>query len=177
MSNNFLFTPTGSGSGGGGGGGSIIWNDNGSNAPVLDFENNVRVYLFDNALAQELYTTVKIPQGYTSGSPIRLYVTYYTASTSNNVLLKTQATLIRANVTAIDATTNQRTSTIAAVTNGSPANRLNQTYGDLTDSVGAINSQSVAAGDTIIVRLYRDTDTDTATVRFLPDDAEVTLTT
>jgi hypothetical protein len=160
------------GLGGGGGGGGIKWSEVGGTSPIQGEEFSDLVYQFAAGLSQELYTTIAIPQSYSGGTQISLYIPIYSPSTSNTVSMRSQATLIRKNNDAFSSTTNQRTSTNSAITN-TVANQLREIILDLTDSAGAINSVAVSAGDRIKVRLYRDTDTDTADVRFLPNGTDI----
>lgn len=159
--------------GGGGGGAGFTWKALAGTAPIESEENSEQVYLFGNGLAQELYASVKIPNGYTAGGQIFIYVSGYSPSSSNTVLMKAQATLIRKDTDAFDSTTNQRTTTNSALTNDL-ANELQEWILDITDSSGQINGVAVSAGDVVKVRLYRDAaDTDTADLRLLPNATDV----
>ena len=158
---------------GGGGGGALQWIEAAS-SPLADIENNVRVYLYQNALTQNLYTIVKVPNTYVAGSQITMRIHEYSPDSSGNILLRSQSTLIRGATDAMSSTTNQRTSTNSAVTVSAGTVNEPQTVSlDLTDSSGQINSVAVAADDTIIVRLYRDTDTATSDLRVAVYSAEV----
>jgi hypothetical protein len=159
---------------GGGGAGSIVWNDGVANAALASQENSQEVYLFESALGQELYTIVKVPATYSAGSQINMKIGHYSPSSSNTILLSSVSTLIRAGTDAVSSTTNQRTSTNSALTN-SVANQLRVATLDLTDSSGQVNSVAVSAGDILLVKLTRGTDTDTADIRFLPYATEVTF--
>ncbi len=133
------------------------------------------VSLFGAGLAQELYTTVVVPQSYTAGKQIFMYVEAYSPSSSNTQLLSAQSTLLRPGTTARDSTTNQRTTTNAAVTNDNAKESTVHVL-DLTSSSGQINSVAVAAGDRIKVRLYRGTDSDTADLRMVPSSTDLKFT-
>lgn len=159
--------------GGGGGSGSLNWVEAG-NAPISEIENNLWVFKFQQSLAQELFTTIRVPSRFVVGRQINLKVVFYSPDASNTIALKTQATLIKPGSDAITSTTNQRTSTNAAVTLAS-ANRLESTICDLTSTTGQINAVSVAGGDLILVKLYRDTDTATSDVAVLAYSSEVTF--
>jgi hypothetical protein len=128
-------------------------------------------------VSQYLYAAVRVPNSYTAGSQINLRGMFYGNATSTTVLMQTLATLIRTGTDAVSSTTNQRTSTNSAVTLATTANRPNAFVCDLTSSTGTINSVSVSAGDLILIRLTRDTSTDTATVdaMFPPYSSEVTF--
>lgn len=160
--------------GGGGGGGSLNWIE-AAEAPLPDIENNFQVYKYQNAITQQLYCSVRVPNSYLAGRQVNLRFQFYSPDTSNTVLFRTQATLIKNLDEAVTATTNQRTSTNSAITLATTANRLNGVVCDLTSSTGTINSVAIAAGDLIQVRLYRDTDTATSDARFLPFTSEVTF--
>ena len=163
---------TGGGSGGGGGAG-FVWREISAGATPLITEENFEVsYLFGSGLAQELYAAVKVPQSYSSGTQIFIYVSGYSPSSSNTILLQAQSTLIRSATDAFTPTTHQRTTTNAALTN-TVANQLRQFTLDITSSTGEINSVAVRAGDVIKVRLYRGTDTDTADIRMIPNATDV----
>jgi len=158
--------------GGGGGGAGFQWKEISGTAPVKTETSGEITYQFGATLAQELYASIKVPQSYSAGAQISLYVSGYSASASNTILLQTQSTLIRQNTDAWTSTTNQRTSTNSALTNAS-ANRLREFICDLTDSSGQINSTAVAAGDVIKIRLYRGTDSDTADINMIPNSTDV----
>lgn len=162
--------------GGGGGGGSLAWVED-VNSPIAAIENQNQVYLYSNALGQQLYALIRVPNGYTAGSQVRLRTTFYSAGTSNTVLMRTQSTLIRTGTDAITSTTNQRTSTNTAVTLTAGTVNIPQALVlDLTDASGQINAVAIAAGDLIKIRLYRDTDTSTVDVSLPVYGAEVTFT-
>lgn len=149
----------------------ITWFTDEADAPLQETENNFNVYRFMAATTQNIRSAIKVPQDYQSGDQILLYIGEYSPSNSNTILLSAQTTLIRKNQDAITSTTNQRTSTNTALTN-TVANQLRETSLDLTDGSGQINSVFVNPGDTLLVRLFRGTDTDTADIRFLPSNSE-----
>lgn len=160
---------------GGGGGGSIQWIED-SNAPLATVENKVRVYNFEAGLAQELHTIIKVPAGYTSGSPIKLRTYCYSSDATATMLIQTVATLIRTGTDTLATTTNQRTSTNSAITQGMGTVSIPQALTlDLTHTDGTINSVAVSAGDIILVKLTRGTDTSTVDVSVPVNGAEVTF--
>lgn len=159
--------------GGGGGGGALKWLEDGD-SPLFGTENNCNVYFYQNALSQNLYTDIRVPNSYLAGRQINLRLLFYSPDTSNNVLFRTQATLIRTGTDAITSTTNQRTSTNSAVTLA-VADRVESAVCDLTSSTGIVNSVAAAGGHVLRVRVYRDTDTATSDARLLPYAAEVTF--
>lgn len=164
------------GNGGGSGSGAVLeWFED-ENSPALNTINRMQVYSFGYALDQSLYAEYTVPTDYVVGSQIVYKGKIYSASSSNTFLISTQSTLIRSSDT-VSTTTNQRTSTNSAITaSGANQDKIQQVSFDLTDSVGAINSVAVNAGDTILIRLFRGTDTATGAVGFLPKQGEVRFT-
>lgn len=158
--------------GSGGGGAGFLWTEIAGTAPVADQENSDKVFLFGAGLSQELYASFKVPQSYAAGTQIFLYVSGYSPSSANTILLQSQSTLIRTGTDAFSSTTNQRTSTNSALTN-TVASQMREFVLDLTDSSGQINGVAVSAGDVIKVRLYRGSDSDTADIRMLPNGSDL----
>lgn len=161
----------------GGGGGIVLEWEEQANSPVKEIENNIAGYKFTNALAQELYSEFRVPDSYQAGNPITLKAKFYSPDTSGTVHFKTQSTLLGA-ASEVTSTTNQRTSTNTAVTmSGANDNIPQEVEFDLTDGSGEVNAVAVAAGDIILVRLYRDSaDTATSDARFMYKQQEVALT-
>lgn len=157
---------------GGGGGSAGKWYELSGSAPILEEEFSNEVYKFEAGLTQKLIMWVKVPDSYVAGRQIKMFGSQYSPSTSNNMLLRTVATLVRKNTDAADSTTNQRTSTNAALTN-TVANQYRESEFDLTSSTGQINSVSVTAGDLIKIELSRGSDTDTNDVRFIPNATQL----
>ena len=152
----------------------IQWME-GAQAPLQDFQNNENIYLFDAADTQYLYASVLVPNGYTAGSQINLRCRFSSADTSGNVLMQTLATLIRSTDLST-STTNQRTSTNAAITqSASTQTRYQVLTFDLTSTLGQVNAVAVSPGDTILVRLTRGTDTATGQALFRPLMCEATF--
>lgn len=173
MSSTF-FQQSGSGSGSGGGS-SLIWIE-GASAATPIFENNMRVYEFGAALSQSLYASVRVPSTYLAGQQINLRITFYSPDSSGNALVQSVATLIRTGTDAASSTTNQRTSTNAAVSLGAgTVNKPQSVVLDLTSTAGQINSVNVSAGDLILIQLTRGTDTATSDLKLPVTAAEVTF--
>jgi hypothetical protein len=171
MALELMFKPSGGGSGGGGGS-SIEWIEL-ADAPIYSIDDNIGGFDFEATLTQYLYAKVKLASSYTGGQ-VSIKSLFYSPGNSGNILLQTLATLNRTAVDAVTSTTNQRTSTNAAVALGAGTVNENQAVTfDITDSSGQINSVAAAAGDTIFVRLTRGTDTATAKARFMFDECEV----
>lgn len=143
--------------GGGGGSGSgvqVNWVED-SNAPTPGFSNGIRFYDYETALGQILYGSFKVPESYSQGAQIKLKLEIFANTTINAALIQSISTLIRANTDAITSTTNQRTSTNAAQSFGSPANKPIAIELDLTDAAGKINNVAVSSNDTIGIQLTR----------------------
>ena len=167
----------GSGAGGGGMGGfPVKWLAQ-TNAPVYAEANNLALYQFVNGGAQSLYCAYKVPASYSAGTALSLRFHWYSAGSSNNVLMQTVSTLIRNGTDAVTSTTNQRTSTNSAVTlSAGTVNEPQVVSADITSSIGQINGVAVSSGDLIIVRLTRGTDTSSDDVNLIADSAEVSET-
>lgn len=162
--------------GGAGGGGGFRWTPVDGAAPVEDFEYGDLVYIFQPGNnVQKIQSYLKVPQGYTAGKQVKLYLALYSTSAAGTILFRATSTLIKKNATAIDSTTNQYTSTNVALTN-SVAKQYRETLIDLSSNIGEINSVAIAPGDIIKVELYRLTDTDTTDVRVVPNATEPKFT-
>lgn len=147
----------------GAGGGSLQWIE-AALSPLPSIENNIQVYEFQDDDTQYLYACVKVPASLTSPQQVKLKLNFYSSATSGTILIKTLSTLIRVGVDAISSTTNQYASTNAAVTlSGGTANIPQSVILDLTNASGEINSVAYSANDYILIRLTRDTTSDTST--------------
>jgi len=164
--------------GGGGAGGSLKWVEDGP-SPEMIKEANVEVYTYslEDAGSQALYAMIRVPTSYVAGRPVSLKIPVYSIDASGTFLIQSVSTLIRMGTDTFSSTTNQRTSTNSAITaSGANQNIPQSVILDLTSTTGQINSVSVTAGDYIIVKLQRGTDTATSAVRALTFASEVTLT-
>ena len=136
---------------------------------------------FSNEESQEVYATFKVPVSFIGGSQILLRgLSFFSSLTTGNVLFKAQATLIKGGSTVIGTYTNQRTTTNTQVAVAGVANQVKNVGDlDLTDVGGQINGVSVAGGDTIRVRLYRDVASETSgladAARLLLESCEVRI--
>lgn len=164
--------------GGGGAGGSLKWVESTGVAPLLANEGNVEVYKYSlaDAGSQALYAAVKVPTSYVSGRQISMKLPVYSVDASGTFLIQAVSTLIRIGVDAYTSTTNQRTTTNAAITASGANQNIPQSVSlDLTDSTGKINGVAVSGGDMIIIKLIRGSDTAASEVRALTFASEVTL--
>lgn len=163
--------------GGGGAGGSLKWIEDGPSAELIK-EANLEVYSFSSGDAgvQALYAAVRVPTSYISGRQIKMKLPVYSIDSSGTFLIQSIATLVRMGTDTFSSTANQRTSTNTAITaTGGNQNIPQSVLLDLTDTTGKVNGVSVSAGDYIIVKLQRGTDTSTSDVRALTFASEVTL--
>lgn len=152
------------------------WRADGPNAPEAAVENSDLVYQFSAGLNQNLTMYFKVPQGYTFGHQLLLYISYYTASTSGTVLFQATTTLVRQNVDPLSSPANSRASTNTAITNSvAVGNAARMCTIDLTSSTGTINATTILPGDLLLINLSRGTDTDSATVRMIPNSTEISF--
>jgi hypothetical protein len=165
-------TPIGSG----GGGGNLVISEI-ANAPVKQFLANMPVYSFGAGLDQSLYVTVNIPSTYVAGKPVKLKIKAFSEDTSGNFLISANAILIRSETDDYDSTTNAHASTNSAITmSASNDKEIQKITLDISSATGTVNSVAIAAGDVLIVRIYRNTDTATGDVQYVMGAEEVTLT-
>jgi len=158
-----------------GGGGGLRFLE-GANSPVLTFENELEVYEYQPGLAQELYLAIRVPASYSSGSAINLRILWTCASTSGNALINAVATLIRSEVDEIQSTTNQRTTTNAAITLTVNNDLEPQKIAlDISSSIGQINAVDIVAGDLIKVRVKESSSTVADNIKLIPDASEVSF--
>lgn len=160
------------GGSGGGGGGVVLMGGTSLPVPVFTSEFDQDVYKFSAGGTEAVWWRFKVPSSFTTGNQIQLFMDHYSPSTSNTILLSAIAYLIRPGTDANSSTANAYTSTNAAITLSGAAN-LNRTLTlDLTDASGVINSISVLAGHSILVKIFRGTDTDTADVRLVANSGD-----
>ena len=144
--------------GGAGGGGSFIWELNGDASPIEASINGISLLAFDFESNMEIYALVTVPESYTDGTQIFLNdFKYYTNSTTNNVFFKTETQLLKTSqvMTALPITGHESSNSEVTLTGS--ANSLRDIGSlDLCDGVGEINSVAVTAGDTLLIRFFRD---------------------
>ena len=168
---------TGSGGGGGGGGGALNWYTPAGEAPIEDYYFDSRVFIYRFGEAERLTAVIKVPEGYTPGSPISMINYGYSIDNVNNWRMQTVATLIRKNVDAASTFTNTYTDNSGDLLNTSP-NLVRSFTTDLTDGTGNINGVPVSTGDIIKVSFTRVPPAGTASaleVRFFPELTEVSI--
>lgn len=160
----------------GGGGGALRWIED-ANAPLKTFESEIEVYEFQPGLAQELFLAIRVPSTYSAGQPITLNILWYCASTANDALINAVATLIRSEVDAYSSTTNQRTTTNAAITMAAgSANEPQKVTLDISSNIGQINGVAVSPGDLIKVKVKESSSTVADNIKLVFDASEVKFT-
>jgi hypothetical protein len=157
---------------GGGGGSSLVWFNDSGDGPVEAQKYNHKCWAFEDGASQNLYCIVRVPSSYTAGNPIAINIAHFHEAGSATQLLLAQSTLVSIGA-AIDSTTNQRTTNNTASAGGNKV--LVAASLDITSSIGEINAVAVAAGDLILVKLYRGTDASTSDVYFVESATEVTF--
>lgn len=156
-----------------GGGGGANWRGD----ALEDEEFSEKVWKYEQSGGQTLTLYVKVPQGYSAGDQIRLFLAFYSPSTANQFRMDVTTSLVREANDAIDSSTNQSTANTGDITN-TVANQYRQGSFDLTDASGEVNSVAVSAGDLLRVELTRGTpggSEDSADIRFVPSSTEVTF--
>jgi len=166
---------SGGGGGSAGGGAALEWFED-TDAPIFQMLSSHPVWRYSYGVSQYLYGSLRVPQSYVAGSPIKVLLPVLSLQSADTNLMQTLATLVRTGTDAYTSTTNQRTSTNSAVTNtGGTQNKFQTVTLDLTSTTGTINSVAVAPGDLILVRLTRGTDTNNNDIFVPAFSAEVTF--
>ena len=159
-----LFTPGSSGSGGAGGV-SLRWYFGDSNAPFRTTNaNGLEVFEFTQS-PDELtcYATLKIPNSYTPGVQLFLKTgQFYSDLTSGNVLFRTDTRIFKANISGVSTPTAYTSTNAQQAVDITTNEIVTLSDVDLTDATGQINSVAVAAGDVLLITLYRDTSDETS---------------
>jgi len=141
---------------GGGGGGSFLFELTGDISPIESFFKGISLLDFDLESFMEAIALVTVPSSYKAGNQIKLQNTaFFCASASNNVFFRSNTSLIKAGDD-ITAALNEHLSTNSELTLTS-ANEVTLVGDlDLTDGSGEVNSVAVAAGDILLIKLFRD---------------------
>lgn len=163
------------GGGGAGGGISMVWRNDAELAAIESTRFNQFCYEFSPSDTQNIYTSIKVPTGYTAGKQIVLKLKIASPTGSDNVLFTAVSTLIRNGVDALSSVTNQRTSTntaqaIAAV------DFEYEIILDITSAIAQINAVAISPMDTILIQLTRGIDTNADIAYFIPSTAEIYIT-
>lgn len=153
--------------GGGGGGGVVLEGGTSYPVPVQTNEYDSEVFKFTAGGTESLYWRFKVPNSYSAGAQLFLYLGYYSPDTSNTLLISATSYLIRPGTDAANSVANSYNSTNSAVTLSGAANLLRTVTLDLSSSSGQINSIALAAGHEVLVRIYRGSDTSTSDARIV----------
>jgi len=156
--------------GGAGGGGSFIFELTGDISPIESIYNGMSLLDFDFESNMEVYALVTVPESYKAGNQIFLKnAAFFSAASSDNVLFKADTTLIE---TGDDVTggldTHLSANTELTLTTANALTKVGDL--DLTDATGQINGNAVAAGDILLIKLYRDNINETSSA---VDDARL----
>lgn len=149
--------------GGAGGGSSLVWEKD-NNGPITSIIDGIKVELFDDVSDHTMYALIAIPTGFRPGKPISLKNGLVASdSVVGNIKFTTLASIYRSGIV-LGSGPVQHTSTNTEITVSGVANTLSSIGTlDLTDGVGEINSVAVAAGDKILIQLFRDSAGETST--------------
>jgi len=159
----------GGGTGGGGGGANWV----GDALETFEFGEKVLKYTQGDSQNETLF--IKVPQGYIPAQQIKMFLAFFSPSTTNNFKMQTTTSLVRKNTDAVSSTTNQNVNDTGDFTN-TVANQFREGTLELTDSIGEINSVAVSPGDLLRVDLERIAPApteDSADIRFIPSSTEV----
>jgi len=152
---------------------SLVWSNDSEDSCNEVTLFNQKCYEFPDGGTQKIASALKVPLNWTAGRQIFLRVKFFSPTGSDTALITAQSTLIGAGV-ALSDTTNQITTTNTALTI-TTANAEYEAILDITDNVGKINGVLVAAGDTILLTVYRGIGTNTDFVYIAPSTIEVIL--
>jgi len=166
--------------GAGGSGGSFVWYLPATNSPFEDIVAGLRVLDFDPGSAQEVWAIFSVPDEY-SGYQIGLKGGLYACSAvAGNVFFKALTYLIKEGSTVLGTHSNSEPSDNTEKTVPGVASQIDD-IGDLilTDADGEINSVAVAPGDQLLIKLFRDTGSESSSAagdaRLIRDSFRVSL--
>lgn len=160
---NALFFHTGSS--GSSGGTSLRWYQPDSNAAIKRvLAQGAEVYDFSESPDElEIWGQLTVPTGYTPGVQITLQKgKFYSSVTSGNVLFKTTTYILKSAVNPTGALTGYDSTNTQQAVAGSANQIVALSNIDLTNSTGQINSVAVAAGDTLLIKFFRKTSSETS---------------
>lgn len=161
----------GGGSGSVGSGLSFEWTKVPGSEPVEDLENGAAVYKFSDSFDQKISAVVQMPEGFVSGTILRLQLSFYSPSSDSSYWrFRSTTTHIRDGVDAVSSTANQL-STNSPEVQSTSADLLQVLEFAITDTLGGVGSPLVSEKDTLIIEIERvdaaSSPDDTADVRML----------
>lgn len=162
-------TPVGSGAGGGGGGARWI----GDALQDVEYDQEVKRFAQGDAQLETLF--IKVPQGYLPGRQIKLFLGFYSPSSSDEWAFDVSTFLVRKGQDAVDDTTNGHSDGSGDIVNDT-AKEFRELEFDLTTAIGQINGFAVSPGDMLRVQLERVAPAgteDTEDIRMIPSTTEV----
>lgn len=136
---------------------SLKWELSGSISPEKTNQDGLVFFDFDKESNQEIYAFFAIPQNYTTGNQIKIINgLYFCSQNTGKVFIKSITSLINSNTT-LGTYSNSHNSVNVEQTVNAISNKANINPDiDLTDSDGKINGVSVAVGDILRIKLFRD---------------------
>jgi len=135
---------------------AIDWNGDGP-TPLFTNLNGLELMEYPHTGGEYVWCTIKVPSNYTAGEQIQLQGGIFASKATGDVKMQCTTYLVQTGTTDITSITNTHDSTNAKVTVGTANQATSIGNIDLTDASGEINSTAVAAGDTLLVKLFRDT--------------------
>ncbi len=150
---------------GGGGGAGLEWYFGDSNAPgEVTLSNGLRILEFYQSPDEnEMFCELVVPSSYVAGTQIFLTDgKFFAAETSGNVLLSASTVIFKANVDATSSPTAHASTNAQQGVDATTNEIVEMSDVDLTNASGQINAVAVAAGDTLLVKFFRDTSAETS---------------
>ena len=152
--------------GAGGGVGALRWylpDSLGANKRVLS--NGLEVYDFENIDDQAIFASFTVPASFVAGTQMFLKKgKAFSSVTSGNFLFKSTAYILKQDIDATATPTGYASTNAQQAIDATTNEARTITDIDLTNASGQINAVSVAAGDTILVKLVRSVSTETSGV-------------
>lgn len=159
-----LFTPRASGSGGGGGAG-LEWYLPDSNGPIESvLSNGLRVLDFAQSPDEnEIFCQLVVPATYNAGTQIFLTDgKFFASQTTGNVLFRAETVILSQGIDMTSSPTAYSSTNTQQAVDATTNEGVELQDIDLTNASGEINSVQVQAGDTLLVKLFRDTSAETS---------------
>lgn len=154
------------GSSNSGGTTSLRWYQPDSNAAIKRFisASGVEVYDFSQSPDElEIWGQITVPTSYTAGDQITLKKgKFFSSVISGNVLFRATTYILKSAVNPTAAITGYDSTNTQQAVAGSANQIVELSSIDLTNASGQINSVAVAAQNTLLIRIIRDTSAETS---------------
>jgi hypothetical protein len=143
--------------------------------------SGLEVWNFANTDDQQVFLKFVVPEAYTAGTQIYLKQgKAFATLTSGNFLFKATSYIFKGNVVGTTTPTGYASTNVQQAVDATANEVVEIDDIDLTSASGQINSVSVAAGDTILVKLVRSASTETSgvagDVRLIDESFEIDFT-